>query len=108
MDPTFWVALFACVSTVVVGFLNYKTSQAAKIQVQEVHDFVNSKDKINTETIASLRAEITALQEDRLRRADAAPAPDATPAPDAEPMEVVVVEALNPLDVNVLKPPKAP
>lgn len=80
MDPTFWVALFACVSTVVVGYLNYKTSQAAKAQVQEVHDFVNSKDQANTATIAELRGLVEELQAEIVRRADAAPAQGSLPA----------------------------
>lgn len=106
MDPTFWVALFACISTVVVGFLNYNTAKAAKVQVQEVHDFVNSKDKVNTETIASLRAEITALQEDRLARADAAVPTGAHEASSPVPTSVVIVDTEKPIEVDVVSKKK--
>jgi hypothetical protein len=73
VDPTFWVAAFACLSSLGVGILQYYSSKSAAEKVKEVHDFVNNKDKVNTDTIAELRQEIRELQEDRLKRADAAP-----------------------------------
>ena len=99
MDASFWPALFACVATVVVGLMNYKLAKTSAEKVKEVHDFVNNKDKINTETIENLTKKVDELQAEILRRADATPAigqlqPVATPVTiesTKEPLPVVDV-----------------
>lgn len=73
MDPEFWTAGFAALATLGVAFLNYKANKLAK-EVKEVHDFVNHKDAVNTQTIDDLRSELDALRKEILRRADASPA----------------------------------
>lgn len=103
MDPTFWVALFACVSSLGVGIIQHFSAKANAAKVKEVHDFVNSKDKENTNTITELRKIVEELQEEIVRRADAAPAQGSLPP---TPQPVTIEGQKEVLDVAVKKPEK--
>lgn len=79
----------------------------AKTTTDKIETLVNNRSDVQAQLIKEAKEEIAALNAALLAKAEASPAIGKVGA-DPEPTEVVVVEALNPLDVNVLKPPKAP
>lgn len=107
IDPTFWVAFFGFLTSVVAAVVTYKT----KLKAEEIGTKVDGTATATQAEIASLRAELARVQEDRLARADAAPqsvlgavVPAPATATVADPLPVVVVDAEKPIEVHVVKP----
>lgn len=71
IDPTFWVAFFGFLTAAVTAFFAYKT----KVKTEAIEQKVDGAATATLTEMASLRSEISRLQEDRLARADAAPPP---------------------------------